>query len=62
MVLWNENMKISKQEQERINIARSQNIVPERRGFYGKRFASPRENYLVSPENRRAAGFSIRDD
>ncbi len=62
MVLWNENMRISKREQERINLVRSKNIVPEHRGFYDRIFAAPRENYLGSPENRRAAGFSIRDD
>ena len=62
MVLWDETKRVSKQEQERINDKRNKSIVIEHRGFYDRRFAAPRENYLASPENRRAAGFSIRDD
>ncbi len=60
MVLWDETKRVPKQE--RINNKRNNSIVIEHRGFYDRRFAAPRENYLGSPENRRAAGFSIRDN
>ncbi|MBQ2835224.1 MAG: hypothetical protein IJE68_00075 [Clostridia bacterium] len=62
MKLWDETMRVPEKEQKLIQELRKKNIVPSYTGFYMREKACPRENYLGSPENRRAAGFSIRDD
>lgn len=61
MELWNKNMVMSPKERKQIIEQRKRDIVPCN-SFYKKDKACPRENYLGSPENRRVAGFSIRED
>lgn len=61
MELWRKDMAMPKKEQDRIREQRRKNIVPCN-SFYMRDKACPRENYLGSPENRRAAGLSIRED
>ena len=62
MKLWDETKVVPEGEQKRIQEQRKKNIVPSYTGFYMREKACPRENYLGSPENWRAAGYSIRDD
>lgn len=59
MELWKEDMAMPREEKERIIREYENNIVPSN-SFYVRGENSPYTNYLGSPENRRAAGFSIR--
>ena len=62
MKLFENDMAIPEKEQERIDKEREKNIDPCYTGFYMREKARPRKNYLGSPENRRSAGISIRED
>lgn len=61
MELWREDMKMSAEERERCIKEYEENIVPHN-SFYIPEKSPPYTNLLGSPENRRAAGISIRKD
>lgn len=45
-----------------INPKATDKIVRQHKGFYERHKGRSRKNYLESPETRRCAGISIRDD
>lgn len=44
------------------NVKNVKNIVQQSKGFYERGKARSRKGYLESPETRRCAGISIRED
>lgn len=60
MKLWSEDEKMTDEERERRIKEHKKNIVGEGGGFYRRGKSPPYIDNIGTPENRRAAGISVR--
>lgn len=60
MALWRKNMELPKDEQERKKDQRRKEIIRSN-SFYVAGSGKRSDDYIESPENRRAAGVSYTD-